>query len=827
MDYNHFFSASLSRTDDPFPYQARLAGADLKISASSCESQLIVVPTGLGKTAAVVLAWLWNRVHRQSDAWPRRLVYCLPMRSLAEQTHQNTKAWLETHRLLWDGEAGSHQGKVGLHLLMGGESSAKWEQHPEADCILIGTQDMLLSRALNRGYGMSRFRWPMHYGLLNNDCLWVFDEVQLMGAGLPTTAQLAAFRDSFGAAKPSKTWWMSATNKPDWLKTVDFDPAALASPVQLEDHTDLKDPRVIRLREARKSVQLCKQSTAEAVQLAAEILTEIKERTGLTLVVVNTVRKAKDLHAAITKQLGRTSGNSAPILLHSQFRPTDRADKLAALLASENKQVIAISTQIIEAGVDLSAATLFTEMAPWSSLVQRFGRCNRRGTEADARIFLIRADKPLPYEVEHLQEAQRLIDDLIASGADASPAELGKIPIPDCDKPVSKHVIRKRDFIDLFDTTPDLAGQDIDIERWVRETEDSKISLFWRSWEGSEKDQAPPAEMEFPAPHRNELCPAPIVETRDWAGKTKFSLRRWDHLNSAWQKVPREFGKLVLIPGQIYLVPSEYGGYSTEAGFDPKSSFPVTPLLPMNPQKPEATAFDQASEGTWQSVAVHTDHVVNELQGIMIKIDAILPALPHAARWHDLGKVHPAFKAKVKPDQLSSPEAEPHLPLAKAPQHAWMHPTAKSSPGHRSFFRHELASALAVLHPEVRDIPDDCRDLVAWLVAAHHGKIRLSIRSLPGESPPAEPSIRYARGVWDGDVLESVNLGDGVTSPILQLSLEPMEIGLCQEPPFEDQPSWSERMLNLRDAPEIGPLRLAFWETLLRAADERASAKHP
>ena len=41
---------------------------------------------------------------------------------------------------------------------------------PKRPAILIGTQDMLLSRALNRGYGMSRYRWPMHFGLLNNDC---------------------------------------------------------------------------------------------------------------------------------------------------------------------------------------------------------------------------------------------------------------------------------------------------------------------------------------------------------------------------------------------------------------------------------------------------------------------------------------------------------------------------------------------------------------------------------------------------------------------------------------------------------------------------------
>ena len=827
MNFDQFFSIALPKANGPFPYQSALAKANLQPSATSCESRLIVVPTGLGKTAAVVLAWLWNRVDRQSDAWPRRLVYCLPMRSLAEQTYQCADAWLRAHQLLWNGKAESHKGKVGLHLLMGGESSAKWEQHPEENCILIGTQDMLLSRALNRGYGMSRFRWPMHYGLLNNDCLWVFDEVQLMGAGLPTTAQLAAFRDSFGTVKPSRTWWMSATNKPDWLKTVDFDPDALAAPIELDSETDLQSAAVIRLREARKSVQFCTQSIADLPKLVSEILSEIKDRDGLTLIVVNTVKKAKDLHAAIIKQMGLSSDHAAPILLHSQFRPADRKNKLDALLASENKRIIAISTQIIEAGVDISANTLFTEVAPWSSLVQRFGRCNRRGGESDARIFLIHSDKPIPYEEEQLQEAKLLVSNLIAAGADASPANLGKIPIPHCDKPVSKHVIRKRDFIDLFDTTPDLAGQDIDIERWVRETEDSKVSLFWRTWEGSEKDQSPPAGNEFLAPHRNELCSSPIRETKDWAAKAKFSLRRWDHLSSAWQKVPREYGNLMLVPGQIYLVPCEHGGYSTESGFDPKSSIPVTPVVPTTKHTSEATAVDQASEGTWQSIETHSDHVVAELRRIIEQVDINLEALPHAARWHDLGKAHPAFKAKIKPEHYSSPEAESHLPLAKAPHLAWMHPKAKNIPAQRSFFRHELASALAVLQPEVSAIPDEYRDLVAWLIASHHGKIRLSIRSLPGETPPDDPAKRFARGVWDGDILESVPLGAGVTSPELRLSLEPMEIGLCQEAPFEGQPSWSERMLTLRDTPEIGPLRLAFWETLLRAADERASAKYP
>src|SRR5690606_28603756 len=153
---------------------------------------------------------------------PRRLLWCLPMRVLVEQTEENIRGWLTN--LGVGGDAGS--GKVSVHVLMGGESDLKtWAEHPEEDMILIGTQDMLLSRALMRGYGMSRYQWPVHFALLHNDCLWVFDEVQLMGAGLATSAQLEAFRRrGFPLAKFSRTLWVSATLNRDWLATVDMQP---------------------------------------------------------------------------------------------------------------------------------------------------------------------------------------------------------------------------------------------------------------------------------------------------------------------------------------------------------------------------------------------------------------------------------------------------------------------------------------------------------------------------------------------------------------------------------------------------------------------------
>ena len=60
----------------PYAYQRRLAGAPEDASPVGpfpCQSQLISIPTGLGKTAAVVLAWLLNRVILGRADWPRRL----------------------------------------------------------------------------------------------------------------------------------------------------------------------------------------------------------------------------------------------------------------------------------------------------------------------------------------------------------------------------------------------------------------------------------------------------------------------------------------------------------------------------------------------------------------------------------------------------------------------------------------------------------------------------------------------------------------------------------------------------------------------------------
>jgi CRISPR-associated endonuclease/helicase Cas3 len=134
--------------------------------------------------------------------------------------------------------------------------------------------------------------------------------------------------------------------------------------------------------------------------------------------------------------------------------------------------------------------------------------------------------------------------------------------------------------------------------------------------------------------------------------------------------------------------------------------------------------------------------------------------------------------------------------------------------GLHKYFRHELASALAFLRQHDGE-PDAA--LVVFLIAAHHGKVRMGLRAFPEERPD-HPELRIARGVQDGDLLPGLRCGSEVSNPAT-LDLGLMEMGEDEH----GRPSWSARTQAL--LAEYGPFRLAYLEAVIRMADWRASAK--
>jgi CRISPR-associated endonuclease/helicase Cas3 len=753
---------------EPFAYQESLA--------TDAWPEIIKIPTGLGKTAGIVLSWIYKRLKNDPET-PRHLVYCLPMRVLVEQTADNARTWVDN---LCTSKIISSDSKPSVYVLMGGETDTDWDRYPEKDSIIIGTQDMLLSRALNRGYAMSRFRWPVQFGLLNNDCIWVMDEIQLMGSGLATTAQLQAFRKKLGTSLPAISVWMSATLQKDWLYTVDFQDAAVNLRELGLSADDLKNPSLKRLLNAKKPLIKAECSADKPANIAETVLGAHQKATR-TLIVVNTVKRAIQIYQAIKRNKPR----SDLMLVHSRFRPPDRRAALDRILKAPGPEgSICVSTQVVEAGVDISAATLFTDLAPWASLVQRFGRCNRYGLDEDAKVFWFDIDLNikealLPYTIEELAPASEKLGQL----DDVSP---GNLPLVEL-KTTYDHVLRRKDLVDLFDTTPDLSGMDIDISRFIRESDDNDCYVFWRDFSSDFPERKEPGSS------RNELC---AVSIRDLRAQKDLRLWRWDHLEKRWER------PAVISPGMIFMLHKSSGGYSHELGWTGNKT-DIAKILEVIPSSQEADDDDLQISRGWQPLGKHNDAVVNEAKSILLNCG--LPAehseeILKAARWHDAGKAHDVFQEAMVGDP---PEADISIIWGKTGRMAVAY--------RRRGFRHELASALAMLE---YGLPD----LAVYLAAAHHGKVRLSIRSLPHERKPDDPTLRFARGIWEGDTLKAAELGEGHRLPDTELDLSYMEFGDGPK-----GPSWLARMIALRDEPSLGPFRLAYYEALLRAADWRAS----
>ena len=138
------------------------------------------------------------------------------------------------------------------------------------------------------------------------------------------------------------------------------------------------------------------------------------------------------------------------LLLHGRMRPCDRRERMKTLIDFSEKQkenegfvpgypgFIVIATQVIEAGLDISASRLWSEIAPWSSVIQRLGRLNRDDRQPGAKAFfwMPRPDKEVenstkdmapnagrvgPYDSDDLKRAEDLLNDL---------TKLVKRPIP-------------------------------------------------------------------------------------------------------------------------------------------------------------------------------------------------------------------------------------------------------------------------------------------------------------------------------------------------------------------------------------------------------------
>nr|WP_239089794.1 hypothetical protein [Sphaerimonospora thailandensis] len=81
--------------------------------------------------------------------------------------------------------------------------------------------------------------------------------------------------------------------------------------------------------------------------------------------------------------------------------------------------------------MDITSRTLFTEVAPWSSIVQRAGRCNRGGEYGVAFLLWSRPpkgrDPAAPYDADDMEAAAAALDEL--AGQSVTSTRLQRYPV--------------------------------------------------------------------------------------------------------------------------------------------------------------------------------------------------------------------------------------------------------------------------------------------------------------------------------------------------------------------------------------------------------------
>ena len=385
----------------PFRWQTRL----LRRLLDADLPRIVDVPTGLGKTSVMAL---WLIALAEGASLPRRLVYVVDRRAVVDQATR----FAERLRSNMPGGLAANLGldaRAGLPIstLRGGfVDNRDWLEDPSKPAIVVGTIDMIGSRLLFEGYGVSRGMRPYHAGFLGVDALVLLDEAHLCPPFEALLRQVESHRDGkpgpageFGSVTPPfRLMSLSATGREDVSET---GPGAV---FRLESD-DCEESVVEQRLLARKRLKVTELTAgASLAESLAGRAIEVGCDASFSRVLVYCDRRkdAVEVKALIDKECRRrhTSGKLAEEhrseLLVGERRVRERADLetwldehglLGAAHPRPSAPVFLVATSAGEVGVDLNADHMVCDLVAYERMVQRLGRVNRRGG-ADRRASI-------------------------------------------------------------------------------------------------------------------------------------------------------------------------------------------------------------------------------------------------------------------------------------------------------------------------------------------------------------------------------------------------------------------------------------------------------
>lgn len=388
----------LGNGETPFPWQDDMLSRFWRGEVPPA----LDIPTGLGKTSVMAI-WLVARACGAN--LPRRLVYVVDRRAVVDQA---TDVALELRRLV-DGQSSLKKGlglrdaqSLPISTLRGQYvDNREWLEDPAAPAIIVGTVDLVGSRLLFEGYGVSRKMRPYHAGLLGADTLVVLDEAHLVPPfehllrSVTTEPGLHSRDELCRQCVPAfRLLALSATGR-----TRGNDVVGLTA-------KDFEHAVVKKRLNAKKSLRIealdGETKLEDALANHAWKLTDDGKKAVRVLVYSDSREVAKKAKEAVEKLAKGDKKQGKPELFVGGRRVFEREDAkkwleshgfIAGSTVARSGPVFLFATSAGEVGVDLDADHMLCDLVAWERMVQRLGRVNRRG-DGEARVVVIVEPKP-------------------------------------------------------------------------------------------------------------------------------------------------------------------------------------------------------------------------------------------------------------------------------------------------------------------------------------------------------------------------------------------------------------------------------------------------
>lgn len=376
-----------------FPYEYQLNVCEKLLSGTNV---ILSVPTGAGKTWASVIPFLFAQCNTEIH-FPKKMIYSLPLRTLVNSIFEDVSNVVEDSSI------------------QTGEYSE--DKYFEKD-IIFSTIDQTLSNFMCFPLPLSDSQANINAGALIGSYL-VFDEFHLLDEKLSMATTIGMLKM---LGNLTRCCIMTATLSNGFMQL-------LKAQLTNYEIITLDDFPADKLKIGSLKPEIDKK-TIEVRFDKLSVTNIIEKHKSKTIVICNQVESAQEIYNQLVEKITTYENvnirNVKILCLHSRFFDIDRKDKekeLKKLFGKDanNESVILVSTQVIEAGMDLSCDVMHTEISPINSFLQRAGRCARFNNQT-GQIFI--------YDILNIREREQISFEVLTKEDNDEIKKLNKKYLP-------------------------------------------------------------------------------------------------------------------------------------------------------------------------------------------------------------------------------------------------------------------------------------------------------------------------------------------------------------------------------------------------------------